>query len=118
MPDATTVHGEIVLPPETGALRAARVAVFVEDVSRADAPAEVIAERVYSPAQFSRAGVLVFDMPVPASKVHARATYCVRVHVDVKGTHDVDSGDYVSTQSHLVLTRGHGTTATVPVRRV
>jgi hypothetical protein len=83
-----------------------------------DAPAKVIAVREYAPARFSPEGVLAFDVPVPNSKVDARATHGVRVHVDLKGTDDVERGDYVSTQSHQVLTRGHGTAARVPVRLV
>lgn len=92
--------------------------MYVEDISRADAPAEVIATRAYAPARFSPDGVFSFDVQVPTRMVHARARYGVRVHVAVNGANEVERGDYVSTQSHPVLTWGAGTTAKVPVRLV
>lgn len=94
------------------------MAVFVEDVSRADAPAVVVASREYREAQFAAAGELTFAVDVLVHSVDEGHRYTVRVHVDVDGSHDVSLGDFVSTQHHGVLTHGGGVEVRIPTIRV
>jgi uncharacterized lipoprotein YbaY len=112
------VHGRIVLPEDTVPAEAAAVVVQVEDVSRADAPSVVIAEHRQLDVPLEAGGVLPFAVDVPADRVDPRASYSVRVHVDMSGSDSVEVGDLVSTQSYPVLTRGYGDEASVDVQRV
>lgn len=115
MPD--TVRAEIVLPRDAPRW-AEQVVVRVEDVSRADAPSTVLAERRLRSVALPDAGVLEVEVEVPGSLVDPRRTYAVSVHVDISGSGEVGRGDLVSTQSHPVLTRGAGRAVRVPVRVV
>ena len=90
------------------------VRVRLEDVSRADAPARVVAEAVVREARL--AAPVPFALRAPA--VDERARYVVRAHVDVDGDGAVGLGDYVSTQSTPVLTHGAPRRVEVIARRV
>jgi putative lipoprotein len=96
--------------------RARRLRVVVEDASLADAPAEVVAERVLDDVDLG--GVRAIEVALDVAEVDPRHDYVCRAHLDVEGTGEVTSGDMVSTQWHPVLTRGHGDRATVPLQRV
>ena len=82
----------------------------------ADASSVVIAERVLDD--------LAVDQPavaeVEVGEVDPKANLVVRVHVTDAGrpTRDVEAGDLVSTQSHPVLTHGHGDSVVVRPRVV
>jgi uncharacterized lipoprotein YbaY len=111
----TRLTGEIVLPPDLDELPpSAVVHVVVEDVSRADADSVVAAE---SDLRGVRTGAPVaFELNVPSVDAHAH--YSVRVHVDMEDRGHVAAGDLISTESHPVLTRGHGQHVTVRPRRI
>lgn len=112
------VHGEILLPPEGVPDGAATVVVQVEDVSRADAPSEVVAERRLEGVRLRPGEVLSFEIAVPAEAIDDRRTYSVAAHVGVSLSDHVQAGDLITTQSHPVLTRGHSDHARIAVRRV
>ncbi|MGH9158050.1 MAG: YbaY family lipoprotein [Acidimicrobiales bacterium] len=110
------VTGRIVLPPGRRPARAAIVLVQIEDTSRADAAATVLAEqRRTDVALPRRTDEIPFAVKVPAGLVDRRARYSVRAHLDVSGVGEVSKGDFVSTRSHPVLTAGHPNEVTVPV---
>jgi uncharacterized lipoprotein YbaY len=95
------VTGEVLLDePVSGS---ATVRVTVEDVTRADALARAAGEVTIALAPSAR-GPVPFAVEVAA--VDPRASYALRVHVDLDGDGEVSAGDLVSTQSHPVLTRG------------
>lgn len=114
---ARTVRGKIVLPAGTPDAKG-NVLVQVEDVSRADAPSEVVGETLRKGVTLRGGAELPFAVKVPSGKVDDGRSYAVRVHVDLSGTGEVEVGDLVSTQSHPVLTRGFPDTVVVPVRKV
>ncbi len=76
----------------------------VEEVSRADAPAVVVAEQVQEHVVLPRDdwGSLPFAIDLRAASIDPRLRYSVRVHVDVSGTASVTSDDFVSTSSYPV----------------
>ena len=77
------------------------VYVRLEDVSRADAAAVLVAEQVMRDAKISGdARPLLFE--IPAAQRRPNREYGVRVHVDVDGDGQVSVGDYTSTQSYRV----------------
>jgi putative lipoprotein len=118
MEDQRTVHGTISLPESGTSDVVATVRVQVEDVSRADAPSRVVGEEVYRDVHLERGRDFPFSIAVPADAVDEKSSYTVRAHVDVSGSGDVEVGDFVSTQSYPVLTRGHGNKAVIKVSRV
>lgn len=119
MADRRIVTGEILFPTASALPEvAASVVVRIEDVSRADVPSVLIAEKRLSGVLLARGEVLPFELEVPENAVDPRHSYSVSVHVDIAGSGEVERGDLVSTQSHPVLTRGAGLRVRVPVRRV
>jgi uncharacterized lipoprotein YbaY len=104
MSEQRTVNGRIVLPDSIDA-DAAIVHVRVEDVSRADAMAPVVAaidlplDRALSADE-----TLPFSLPVPIENDAQRLS--VRVHVDRTRDGTITEGDWISTSSHPVLTQG------------
>jgi hypothetical protein len=111
------VNVQIEWPDDLRALpEHAQARVTVEDVTLADASSVVIAERVLDD--------LAVDQPavaeVEVGEVDPKANLIVRVHVTDAGrpTRDVEAGDLVTTQSHPVLTHGHGDSVVVRPRVV
>jgi hypothetical protein len=81
------------------------VHVLLEDTSRADAAATVVAEAVEPLSKALAAGEqLAFRLTVP--EVDDRARYGIRVHVDCSGSGEVSAGDRISTRAYPVLTQG------------
>lgn len=112
-----TVRGEVVLPEGEPGERAARLVVQIEDVSRMDAPSQVIAQQQIDDVPLDGTSV-EFEVPVPAGLIDERADYSVRVHVDVSGSGEVEQGDMITTQSYPVLTHAAPETARIEVRRI
>jgi uncharacterized lipoprotein YbaY len=87
--------------------------VRVEDVSRVDSAAPVVAEEALTdlspPPQ---------QVALAVGDVEPRDDYSVRVHVSLNGSRDVDAGDYVTTQAYPVLTRGATDQTRVRLQRV
>ncbi len=102
--------GLTALPPD------ARAHVTVEDATRADASSVVLAETVLADLDVSRPAVA----EVEVGEVDPGASLVVRVQVsptDRKAL-GVEVGDLITTQSHPVLTRGHGDSVVVPLQVV
>ncbi|MGH8587077.1 MAG: YbaY family lipoprotein [Gammaproteobacteria bacterium] len=116
--ESRSVRGEIVLPTSELPAKPVDVVIQVEDVSRADAPSTVISQQRQEGVSLRPGGVLPFAVEVPADLVDERRSYSLRVHIDVSGSGEVETGDLVSTESYPVLTRGHGTQSRVRVKRV
>lgn len=110
------VVAHIELPEEGLPDRATTLRVVIEDVSRADAAAEVVAEQVLEDVPLR--GVAALDVAIDVESVDTRQRYACRVHADIDGSGRVSSGDLISTQSHPVLTQGAGDTTTVPLTRI
>ena len=93
-----------------------RAWVTVEDVTRADESAVVIAETFLEDPPTDEVAVA----EVEVGEVDPRADLTVRVHVIGPGreTRDVEAGDLISTQSYPVLTHGHGDSVVVRPRVV
>jgi uncharacterized lipoprotein YbaY len=110
------VSGEIVftqpIAPQPAILR-----VLVEDVSRADAIATVVAETATALDRPVAAGeTLPFSLEVPIESETQRLS--VRVHVDRRGDRAVATGDSISTRSYPVLTHGFPDRVEVVVQSV
>ena len=118
MEETRKVRGEIVLPETPVPAGSADVAVYVEDISRADAPATVIGQQIQKGVAARPGARIPFTIEIPAKLIQDKSLYSIRAHIDVSGSGDVTVGDFVSTETYPVLSRGHGASATVKVRRV
>ena len=84
--------GAIVLPEAFVPGPATRVVVRLEDVSRADAPAVIVAEVILRPAAGRPLARLPFELTGPPPP---RGRHALRVHVDVDGSGHIDAGDFI-----------------------
>ena len=84
--------GTIVLPEAVVPGPATRVVIRLEDVSRADAAAVVVAEVILRPDAGRPLTRLEFAL---TGRPPSRGRHALRVHVDVDGTGQVDAGDFV-----------------------
>jgi putative lipoprotein len=83
------------------------VRVVLEDTTRADAAATVVAQSVEPLTRpLAAGGRLPFRLTVPELDEHAR--YNVRVHVDRSGSGEISAGDRITTRAYPVLTQGAG----------
>ena len=111
------VEGVIRLPEGAPAFTGATVRVRLLDVTRADAPSRTVAELTIPHVSHSGgAGGIAFALP--AEGVDPRMHYVVHVRVDIEGNRRVSAGDFITTESHPVLTFGHPSRLTVRVRAV
>lgn len=94
----------------------AQARVTVEDATTQDDAAAVLAETVVEDLDPRSAPVVELDV----GEYDARADLVVRVHVAGPGaaTRGIATDDLITTQSHPVLTHGHGDSVVVPLRAV
>jgi putative lipoprotein len=106
---AQSIHGtatyreRIALPPS------AAFEATLEDVSRADAPADVLARTRLSPTGNPP---MRFEIAVDLARIRPDRHYVVRARIM-----DGDRLMFTSDASHPVLTQGHGTTVAIMLRR-
>ena len=114
---ALLVSGQVILEGAQS-FSSATVRVRLEDVTQLDVPSVTVAEQVIARVSYqvgSQQGV-PFCLVGRAPDLQAR--YGVRVHVDVDGDGFISVGDWLSTQSHPVLTDGHPDRVTVQISQV
>jgi uncharacterized lipoprotein YbaY len=91
--------------------------VRVEDVSRVDAAAEIVAEISIPIDHPLAAGAAVpFKLTVP--DIDDQAHYAIRAHLDTTGSRRIDPGDLISMESYPVATFGHSDEAIIVARKV
>ncbi len=118
MENTRAIQGEIVLPTGGPPIGSADVVICVEDISRADAPSLVIGEQRQKGLLLHPGARLPFVIEVPTEMIDERNLYSIRAHVDRSGSGVVKKGDFVSTETYPVLSRGYGVSATVKVKAV
>ena len=94
----------------------AHALVTVEDVTQVDAPSVVVGETVLEDLDTNRPAVA----EVEVDQVDDGSDLVVRVHVADRSRADrqVEVGDLLTTQSHPVLTRGHGDSVVVRPQQI
>ena len=112
------VKGEILFQDKIPSFAGATLYARVENTSVADVSSEVFAEyiqrNVSSDPTTTKALLFAINCKTPDPK----ASYVVRIHVDIDGDQEVSRGDYITTQSYPVLTFGYPNKLTVQVRQV
>jgi uncharacterized lipoprotein YbaY len=112
------VTGIIVFGEDIEPFVGATVYARLEDVSRIDNSALVVAETVLWEARAGGQAPSELEFTFETSPLDPRARYVVRVHVDVDADGQVGTGDYVSTASHVVSAGVSTTKLLIPVKRV
>ncbi|MBB3192491.1 YbaY family lipoprotein [Halomonas cerina] len=119
LPFATyLVHGVLILGQEVASFSGATVRVYIEEVSRMDAPAEILAKESISDVHHQAGKASCLDFALRAGPVDPAAHYSVRAHVDLDNNGKLDPGDLVTVESYPVLTFGHPDHVTLHVRKV
>ncbi len=107
-------RGTILFESSVRPFSGANVYVRLEDVTRVDAPAIVIAEQVLQSIRVGR-DVRELGFAIHGDELEPHVHYVVRVHVDVDNDGTVGVGDYVSTESHPVTLSTCSEEITIPV---
>jgi uncharacterized lipoprotein YbaY len=108
------VSGRIIISPSVPAFGGATAHIFLEDISYADADAEILSHTavkgIHHPG--ARGGgetVVPFKLSAPGREaVNPRRDYSVRVWIDVDGDGQKGANDLYSDEVYPVLTRGFG----------
>lgn len=116
--DEPLVSGSILFDEDARAFSGATVYVHLEDVSYADASSKVVAEQVMRDVSRRARSTEQLEFKIYGRLTDERASYSVRVHVDVDGDGEVSLHDYITMQSYPVLTQGHSRNLSVRVREV
>ncbi len=111
------VKGVIEFPEVLQPLGGATLWVRLQEVGRADADGQTVAEQVLRGISVSTPGEnLAFALDAPV--LDPRSTYVIEAHLDIHGTGEVEIGDY-RTMEHFGVDPGSSDqTFTVRVRPV
>jgi uncharacterized lipoprotein YbaY len=112
------VSGTVLLKDWDGKPGPAAVHVRLLNTTRVDAPSAIAGEVTLHDVRLDRAAEEGIDFRVSVAEMDPQARYEVAVWIDVDGDGARGRGDYVSTASHPVLTRGFPDRVLVPVRRI
>lgn len=111
------VTGKIVFGSDFKPFFGATVYVRLEEVSRIDHVAELVAIAVMREVHAGGPPDEI-NFTLEAPHLESRARYVVRIHVDVDDDGQAGIGDYVSTASHLVMAEADSTVLLIPVKRI
>jgi uncharacterized lipoprotein YbaY len=113
------VTGEIRFEPQAPPFRNATIRVRLEDVSRMDAPARVVAEQVIRGVSRSTPAAAPVPFAVHSARaLDSRATYNLRAHVDLNGNGEIEVGDFITMERFPVRPGPAPARLDVLVRRV
>lgn len=113
-----TIDIALKLPESGDEVSDATLYLRLEDITYADAPAEVIAEKVLRGVTLHSDAPLRATLRVQEDRVEQRALYSIRAHLDADLDNKVSVGDWISAQVHPVLTRGNPTRVVIFLTRV
>jgi uncharacterized lipoprotein YbaY len=112
------IEGDIEFDALASQVVGATTYVRVEDVSRADAPSNFLAEQVIQDVTLRGPGRPTVPFSLQTSINDPNGQYVISVHVDVNGNGVVEPGDYLTTQSYPISTSGGTARMLVTVHRV
>lgn len=112
------VKGKITFEEEAPSFTGATMYVHLENITLADIAAEVVADYVERDVAFDPKTATDLSFAIACKAPDPRASYAVRVHIDVDGDGEVSKGDFISMQSYPVLTFGYPREVSILVRQV
>ncbi len=111
------VEGEITFEKNTPAFTNAKMFVYLEKVTHANAASEVMAYYVRD-ISFDPKTKNVLTFVLDGKPSDPREAYAVRVHIDLDGDGKISPGDFINMQNYPVLTFGHPRKVSIHVRQV
>jgi uncharacterized lipoprotein YbaY len=109
------LNGDVTIGEATHRIRGGILHIRLLDVSRADAPAVVIAETTIPGVTIEEGdATIMFDLEIP--ELEAQSSYALEAHLDADGSGETSVGDY-RTMEHIGVT-GDETGISVPIRPV
>lgn len=113
------LRGVIQLPEGDHPDQEVTVLLQLQEVSRADAAADVVAtERHTTTLPATGAGSLPFELSYDESALDPRGTYLIRCHIDTTGSGTVDRGDYLTTAFRALPTPPDDRSVVIQVQRI
>jgi hypothetical protein len=112
------VKGTVTFEQDAPSFTGATMYVRLENTTVADLASEVVADYVERNVAFVSKTTKGLLFAIHGKAPDPRASYSVRVHIDIDGDGEVSRGDFISTQSYPVITGVHPTEISVLVRQV
>jgi hypothetical protein len=110
--------GKITFQEGAAPFTGATVYVHLENTTVLDVASKVVACYVERDVAFDPKTARDLSFVIAGQAPDPRASYSVRVHIDVDGDGEVSQGDFVSTQGYPVITFGHPREVSILVRQV
>ena len=116
------VHGRILISAATKAFSGGTAHIFLEDISRADAPRRVVAKieinNIEHPLKDSgnSATGISFRIDFLDEAYNPKNYYSLRVWIDLNGDEKQSADDLYNDRVYPVLTRGAGNFAEIPLK--
>lgn len=101
-PRRLDVEGEVILGEEVGSFSGGTVRVFLEDISRADASSQRVAEQTIPNVSHEAGSKSRLPFRLQGDRTDTHLNYTVRVHVDLQGDGEIHVGDYITMQTYPV----------------
>ena len=108
-----TVTGNIILPANISAAKTGHVLIEVRDVSLADAPSALVAEKWLENLPLQPNGQIPFKICVP--EVEPNRTLSLRVHISLDRSGRMNAGDLLTTTNYTIPNTGDATLPEVVV---
>lgn len=118
MSDQFVIEGEIVFDQVVKSFSGATAYVRLLDTSRADAPSTVIVEEVIQGVSHQAGSTDTQPIRLEGQVPDENARYELAVHIALGGAREINQGDFITTQSYPVLTRGYPRQVSVRVQEV
>jgi uncharacterized lipoprotein YbaY len=112
------VKGKIVFEEVTPPFNDATMYVRLECITAIDIASEVVADYVEREVAFDPKTSSDLSFAIAGNPPDPRASYAVRVHIDIDRDGEVSHGDFISTQSYPVITFGYPREVSILVRQV
>jgi hypothetical protein len=112
------VKGNVTFEKAARPFTGATMHVRLERITGADIASETVGAYVKRGIAFDPSTSDDLSFTIAGSRADPRASYVVRVHIDIDGDGEVSKGDFISMQSYPVITFGHPTEVSILVRQV
>lgn len=112
------LKSNLIFPQRTRIFSEAVGYIRLEEVSRADAPSDIITEQVIRKISNKIANENRLEVNLYGPNINRRLDYVVNVHIDSDGNGQINRGDYINTQSYPVLTFGRSNQVTVRLKLI
>ena len=112
------VKGKIIFEDTAPSFTGATMYVRLERITAADIASETVADHVEGDVAFDPRTSSDLSFAIAGNLPDPRASYAVRVHIDIDGNGVVSKGDFINMQSYPVITFGYSKEVSIVVRQV